>query len=173
MTQVVTTRIDVDVMNKTSCLQFLFNNIPITTYTYTDDYITMSARSDKHYNTFTSYREGLIVVKNWMITIKGFDPDITKISPFKMIISTKKADNATEFQFIAGKKKIVRSTYSTDTNLITFWPRKEVSLLFSDFDNLYNFTVDIQKKIKMLEKYSMENDPNLVDSDIDEDNQEV
>ena len=175
MAQVVTTRIDEDTYNKTSTLEFLFNGVPVTTYSYANDFITMSARTTKHYNTYQNYRDGLVVVRNWLnTTVAGLNPDLTKISPFKTVISTKKkADHITEFQFIAGKKKIVRSTYSTETKLITFWPRKEVSVRFSDFDNLFNFTVDIQKKIKMLEKYELEDDDDINHSDIDEDNQEV
>lgn len=130
----------INIKEKSGIISFSVDNEPVTVYIYKEDLITMNERKKNTYNSIDSYIDGLNELTRWMFKLKILNPMIDKSTEYELHI--KYDDNVIYYKYylnqrdsrnIEDKKNILmNASYDINSKLITFFPRPEIKINFSD-----------------------------------------
>lgn len=145
-----------DSSNGEMTLKFLMDGIEKTKYKYTaDGYVTLSARTESHVNSYLSFFEGIKLVSEWVKKI---------LSVHRMSLKEDSANSITRYSlgsqyltngtikcvFKIGKTRVINTRYNVESKNISFSKRSEVKMCFKDFLNLLNYQKYFCSLIKLL-----------------------
>jgi hypothetical protein len=138
---------------------FSVDGVAQTTYTFVNGLVTMSARTNNHFNTIASFNEGVAELLRWSSKIQQlYKPTGSNTTEYETELSYKDKIlhhthylNQNEVGKIDKKKNILmKASYKTDTKIITFFSRPEIILTFVDFRMAITHTQWFGKQIKNL-----------------------